>query len=789
MASYLESKPGFIGLPQNFLRAVGLGIFTKLVQRPEPPKLLIRKSRRVALARSAVHILPATISIILIYINLSGRFIGSELEGPQGKDSLKMALLQVAAKLQELLVVGSMGTIIFHIIRQRLFSNDGIPLGLLVSGWSFSQLSYFYSGEFWSGVLSLFQPPSGRLRSLALVLLLLLSGILALMAGPAAAIIMIPRIMDLPVGGSVFWLNGTEKDLWPSILDGSYLADYDCSTPDKQLYDPACPSSNFLPLHQHYSNAPLKFETELIQLEMVDPKIRKAVYFTVRQGPGVIDTWFYTAHASTAAMQDALRDLHMKALLFLKYRVGHFGRHRPGSLERAVSKRYEVETKSSLTRTVCRPLPDLSFETVKTLMFPPVKLEEKFGDKADGYWEVDVEKPVREYLGRRRILMQEGDGTWRLNPEPNTVPSIIAIPVPLDQDESFKFGLLVTRRQGESNVWWPATCTLDARWGDARSFFEFGDRSMRFHDFHRGKVSNLVQTTLETTNGDNMLSPYYNPPNDHTITPIALHLSWYDHLSPVIPAGFIPDHPDSPLRGTNRSTLEALLETIPAHNWSPQNDVVGIDTEGLELVISMTFVDGLSRCGIALNPNSGMLLGGTWEKGALEKGTRWEINNDKPDDVWRLFKLGEPIEVFAPPASLDLERSTRMVMRVTFTGYMMAADNWFDYLCVAAMMVHALAALIHTVWVVWHAETSEAWDSIPEMIGLAQRSPPPCEEEACLDNIGAGIASVRNLGEVAWVEVHDDSGYGSQDGVRLRFGDGVRTRDPKWVPKAEERYS
>lgn len=101
-----------------------------------------------------------------------------------------------------------MGTIIFHIIRQRLFSNDGIPLGLLVSGWSFSQLSYFYSGEFWSGVLSLFQPPSGRLRSLALVLLLLLSGILALMAGPAAAIIMIPRIMDLPVGGSVFWLNG-----------------------------------------------------------------------------------------------------------------------------------------------------------------------------------------------------------------------------------------------------------------------------------------------------------------------------------------------------------------------------------------------------------------------------------------------------------------------------------------------------------------------------------------------------------------------------------------------------
>ncbi|KAK4199513.1 hypothetical protein QBC40DRAFT_297494 [Triangularia verruculosa] len=81
------------------MRAIGLGIFTKVLRRLEPAKYLIRKSRRVALARSAVHILPASVSIALVYVNLSGLFIGRELDGPERQNSLKMALLQVAAKL------------------------------------------------------------------------------------------------------------------------------------------------------------------------------------------------------------------------------------------------------------------------------------------------------------------------------------------------------------------------------------------------------------------------------------------------------------------------------------------------------------------------------------------------------------------------------------------------------------------------------------------------------------------------------------------------------------------
>jgi len=84
---------------RTFLYAIGLGIL-KLFKTEEPPKVLIRKSRRTALAHCAVHILPSCVSAILLTINLLGYFIGFELQGLNIPDEAKFGLLQVAAKLQ-----------------------------------------------------------------------------------------------------------------------------------------------------------------------------------------------------------------------------------------------------------------------------------------------------------------------------------------------------------------------------------------------------------------------------------------------------------------------------------------------------------------------------------------------------------------------------------------------------------------------------------------------------------------------------------------------------------------
>lgn len=122
-----------------FLRSVGLA-FTTLTTGAEEPKLLLKRSRWTALARCGVHIIPSAVSMVVIVVNLCQLYIGVELVGESGQDSLKLGVLQVCAKVQELFIVGSLGTMIFHVLRGNLVGPSGVPLGLLGSGFSFTQI-------------------------------------------------------------------------------------------------------------------------------------------------------------------------------------------------------------------------------------------------------------------------------------------------------------------------------------------------------------------------------------------------------------------------------------------------------------------------------------------------------------------------------------------------------------------------------------------------------------------------------------------------------------------------
>lgn len=168
---------------RQFWKSIGLHYFT-FTSGDEEEKELFTKSRWSALARCGVHILPALISIVLITLNLYGFYIGFELQGPRGTDSVKLGVLQVTAKIQvrttttlvvgillttcgqELLIVASSSEIILHWVRWQLVYGDGLPLGLLGSGFTFSQLRCV--------ALSLINP--SLLTTLTLNKLLLVSG-------------------------------------------------------------------------------------------------------------------------------------------------------------------------------------------------------------------------------------------------------------------------------------------------------------------------------------------------------------------------------------------------------------------------------------------------------------------------------------------------------------------------------------------------------------------------------------------------------------------------------------
>lgn len=83
------------------LRTLSLSASTfRHSRQDERPKVLLHSSPWLALVRCTVHLTPAFVSIVLVAINLVGLFLGSELQGPENQDDIKMGLLQIAAKVQ-----------------------------------------------------------------------------------------------------------------------------------------------------------------------------------------------------------------------------------------------------------------------------------------------------------------------------------------------------------------------------------------------------------------------------------------------------------------------------------------------------------------------------------------------------------------------------------------------------------------------------------------------------------------------------------------------------------------
>lgn len=275
MADSTPPQTGF----RHVLRSIGLSILPRFVEfiigrfgaewmlvRPlaaEHPKPVVRKSRLrgSAQARCLVHVLPIMASTAIITLNLCHLFLGATFPGKIKDTDVSTAILQVTAKIQELLILSSLATIVFHCLCDDLISDDGLPLGLLCSGFTFSQLSYFWSPDFWGAVRAPV-PWKRRRRTLAL---LVVTGLLAVTAGPSVAVLIIPRDQSWEAGGSDFFLRGGEDQLFPTILNSSTLnAPFECLGENAVKYG-YCPAGGFNALKNYVSQVSMINNGENLQ--------------------------------------------------------------------------------------------------------------------------------------------------------------------------------------------------------------------------------------------------------------------------------------------------------------------------------------------------------------------------------------------------------------------------------------------------------------------------------------------------------------------------------------------
>jgi hypothetical protein len=162
------------------------------------------------------------------------------------KDVLNV--MQFAAKIHEILIIASLSNVVLHRVRYCLLKPEGIQLGLLASSFQVSSFLYHTKTEFWGAIW--FTHPTS-LNSLCTAILLVSSFILATLAGPTSAIIMVPKLdwyksvrtRSYEPVAKVF-VKATHDQLYPKDINQSLVPEY-CSW-NNATRDRACPSHGLL---------------------------------------------------------------------------------------------------------------------------------------------------------------------------------------------------------------------------------------------------------------------------------------------------------------------------------------------------------------------------------------------------------------------------------------------------------------------------------------------------------------------------------------------------------------
>ena len=160
--------------------------------------------------------------------------------------SATLSVLQFVAKSHEICIVISLSEIILHRIRFEL-NGEGIPFGLLASGYSVSSITFLWTWQFWARIFNsdLRQTYSSRL---SLFILIMLATLLAAVAGPSSAIAVVPRLDWWDTRSSVTDRTTTyftkSSELWPEKLTADVFRSVDCIS-SKGARTDYCPSAGW----------------------------------------------------------------------------------------------------------------------------------------------------------------------------------------------------------------------------------------------------------------------------------------------------------------------------------------------------------------------------------------------------------------------------------------------------------------------------------------------------------------------------------------------------------------
>ncbi|KAI9933054.1 hypothetical protein AWENTII_002923 [Aspergillus wentii] len=224
---------------------------SRLGDELEEPKAIITESVLTALRRCTCHLVTILVTITTITLDLNGVYLGSDLMSPVRSETINLMFLQLAAKAHEIMIVSSLGLIVLQFVRFELLFGDGLPLGLVGSGLTFNNFEFFFKKEFY-GTLKYVGGHGNKPRKVMFVMVVVVAGLTATLAGPASAVLLVPKSQNWAAGGTRFYLNGSESEFWPADLSGdlSELRLF-CKCNDSTRLG-ICPAGGFHSLWEHW---------------------------------------------------------------------------------------------------------------------------------------------------------------------------------------------------------------------------------------------------------------------------------------------------------------------------------------------------------------------------------------------------------------------------------------------------------------------------------------------------------------------------------------------------------
>ena len=762
--------PGFITKCQYFLRAIGLRAVpttitpiigrksrVRTVVKEEKEKIIINRSFWIALSRCGIHLLPMFASGTLFYFNLHGYLIGFELAGISGMTKIDLALMQMAAKAQELLIVASLASVIFDQLRERLLYGDGVPLGLLSSGFSFSSLSWFWSPDFLAQLR--------HRQNWLFISVLAVCGLIAATAGPASAVLLIPRILsDYPSGGTDYYIPGDADALWPSQIGLEHYGTpnktgngADCSSGNGWT-SALCPSGGYLSLLNHYKANSIWSYPEMAEtLSFTDTvDVTQRDFQTEASGIGIniespraqipqqnlqggirgwssLETSTYAVHGATTRLQFRLNFDWYEAVMQEQAAnsASQLWRYRFYKTQQS-----SVNTQIPAVRVACSAGQFLSANATE-VAFPYLPefdyATDYFGDVGQVLLDV-LDPPRSKFAEQSQVTLLPA------NEQLGAVSATLVFEGPWLQNNS----RIVSG------------CSIDARWTQAVAWTSYPG-SFRSRILHRRRPA-----------GYHHAYESFLPVNDSSWRRISISADWLNAVN------FIPSSDLTSVLGINTSAFAALYNAAGiSNNLSDFADDQGNPNSlaFLEHITATYFADSISRAGAHL---------------AYENATSPSV-----EQQWMFYdpleNYGQRLLTGGPALKVPVTDTPFTTMRLsqTITGYGYKASTLTDFLALTVLLAHLLIALAHTILTLYTRDSSAAWDTITEFSVLAQQSEPA---KHALHNTCAGIQEWGTLRKKVRIRIAP----GTTRHVELKFvdedDDNDATRNNWDAVKVEEAY-